>query len=138
MNSTTLQSLLPDEMKAQLSSRVEPNHTPIWEHWEDFTIRYLRTGKSEGTVKNVRDAIKFILNHSQLVSIEDFNDQRNLEDALYEIMRSRHFSHSTFNTYIKNLKTYFIWLKRQEFIAVNNLKNIPKYRETPKNNPPST
>ncbi|MFA5792825.1 MAG: site-specific integrase [Candidatus Gracilibacteria bacterium] len=135
MNSPTLQSLVPEEMKAQLSARLQPSHTPIWAHWEDFAIRYLRTGKSEGTVRNVRDAIKFILNHSQLVSIEDFNDQRKLEDVLYEIMQSRHFSHSTFNTYIKNLKTYFIWLKRQELIAVNNLKNIPKYRETPKKQP---
>lgn len=114
-----------------LSKKAPHGQTPIWHYWEEFVERYLRTGKSEGTVKNVRDAITFVLRHTHLISIEEFNDQRLLGDALYKAMQERQFSHSTYNAYVKNLKTYFIWLERNGYVKEINIRKIERYTETP-------
>lgn len=129
MNIETLKNLLADDELNPLMAEVKEGHTPISLHWPEFVEKYLRTGKSEDTVKSVRDAIRMFLRRTTLRSVEDFNSSNILEDALYELKEEYQLSYSTMNTYLKNLKTYFIWLERRGLIEKNNLGKVQKGSE---------
>ncbi|MFC1656083.1 tyrosine-type recombinase/integrase [Patescibacteria group bacterium] len=103
--------------------------TSLWTHWDEFVMKYLRTGRSNVTVKNVRDALKFITSNCGITTIEHCNNQRLLEDALFEMKKERHWSNVTYNAYLKNLNTYFMWLEKQGYITENNLKKVSRCKE---------
>ncbi|MCD6434806.1 MAG: site-specific integrase [Clostridiales bacterium] len=111
------------------NNAVYKEKTSLWNYWDEFKTKYLRTGRSEVTVSNVFDALKFISNNCGIITIEDCNNQQLLEDALFEIKEKRHFSNVTYNSYLKNLNTYFIWLEKQGYIASNNLKKVARCKE---------
>jgi site-specific recombinase XerD len=129
MNTETLKILLPPEELDLLMVELKPNHTPISAHWVEFVEKYLRTGKSEDTVKSVRDAIRMFLRTTTLRSIEEFNSAKILEDTLYELKDHRGLTFTTMNTYLKNLKTYFLWMERMDYIPSNNLGKVSKGTE---------
>lgn len=90
-------------------------------------------GKSQKTVKNVRDTLRLIINSSNLLTIEDINSPRLLKDALKKIANERNWKASTFNTCRKNLNTYFLWLEAYEYIEESKIKKVRKDKETAKN-----
>ncbi|MFC1647785.1 tyrosine-type recombinase/integrase [Patescibacteria group bacterium] len=103
--------------------------TPLLHYWEEFIMKYLRTGRSEVTVRHVLDSIKFIINHCRLNTIEDCNNPQLLEDKLFEVKDERHLSNVTYNSYLKNLNTYFLWLEKQGYIEKNNLRKVARCKE---------
>ena len=103
--------------------------TPLWKHWDEFQIKYLRTGKSEATISNVRDVLRFIIRNTKILTIEDCNNSRLLEDKLFEIKGLRNHSNTTYNSILKNLTTYFIWLEKQEYIEKNNIRKVLRCKE---------
>lgn len=109
-----------------LPSLAQKNETPLMQYWEEFQIKYLRTGKSEVTVRHVLDAIKFIGKHLNISTIEDCNNARLLEDSLFEVKEKRNMSNTTYNSYLKNLNTYFIWLEKQDYIESNNIRKVSR------------
>ncbi|MBD3330820.1 tyrosine-type recombinase/integrase [Candidatus Peregrinibacteria bacterium] len=128
--SNKLWKLLPDSEIKSFKSKVPPNQKPLWFYWNEFVHKYLRTGKSEITVSNVRDALRFIIRNVSLYSIEQVNDHRTLEDFLHKVKDKRGLNPTTFNTYLKNLNTFFIWLHRQDYIADNNILKVQKCKQT--------
>ncbi|MBT6069322.1 site-specific integrase [Candidatus Peregrinibacteria bacterium] len=106
--------------------------TPLLEHFEEFKEKYLRSGKSEVTVRSVKDALKFIVRNTVIKTIEDCNDSILLEDTLYEMKDERNWSGVTLNSYLKNLNTYFIWLKKRKYIKENDLGSIQRCTEEQK------
>lgn len=125
----TLSMILPKEELNGFALEVQPGQTPLWEYWTEFIPRYLRTGKSSETVNSVRDTLRILLRHTPLRSIEQFNDPAIFEDVLYELRDKRKITNSTMNTYLKNIKTYFIWLHKRGLIKENNLGRICKGTE---------
>lgn len=105
------------------------NKRPLLHYWDEFKHKYLRTDRSEVTVRNAFDALKFISSNCGITTIEDCNNQQLLENALFEIKEKRHFSNVTYNSYLKNLNTYFIWLEKQGYIESNNLKKVSRCKE---------
>lgn len=75
-------------------------------------------------VRNVRDALKFVIMCLDLFTIEKVNDPKVLENALFAYKKSKGISGVTYNSYLKNLNTYFIWLEKHEYITVNKLKKV--------------
>lgn len=103
--------------------------TPLWQYWEEFVEKYLRTGKSEVTVARVRDALRFATVQLHITTVEDMNTPRLVENALFAYKDKKHISNTTFNTYLKNFNTYFIWLYKHEYIAVNNIPKVDRCKE---------
>jgi len=132
-----LRFLPPDEI-ASLEQDVPDGETPLWAYWEDYVIKTIALGKSPVTIQSVRDAAKFIVRHSGLVSIEQINTANALDRALLGLQVQRGQKPSTRNNYIKNINTYFIWLFKNHLIEKNNLTRIEKGRECPVEIPPLT
>lgn len=125
----TLKAILPEEELAEKALEVPEGELPVWFYWEEFVVKYLRTGRSIHTVRSVRDVLRLLLRNSSLRSIEQFSKHTRVEDILHELKAQRGVSDTTLNSYLKNLKTYFIWLERQEYITENKLKKIMKCSE---------
>jgi site-specific recombinase XerD len=130
-NTTTLRKLLPNEDLEELQGLVSASETPIWKYWEEFIEKYLRTGKSPVTVRNVRDALRFVIRELSIYTIEDLNKRNYFEDALFEARDSRGFKNTTFNSYRKNVNTYMLWLSRRAYIGENNVGKMEKCKEVP-------
>lgn len=56
--SPSLLELLPLEFINELLPKIPSHQTPLWMYWREFVEKYLRTGKSEVTVKNVKDVLR--------------------------------------------------------------------------------
>ncbi len=108
---------------------VPRNETVIWKYWKEFVHKYLRTGRSEVTVRNVLDALLFIIRVCNIVTIEKCNSPKILEDTLFSIKEKRNLRSSTYNSYIKNLNTYFRWLAKQEYIQENKINKVACCKE---------
>lgn len=106
--------------------------TPLDQHFEEFKEKYLRSGKSEMTIRSVKSTLKFMVTNTPIKTIEDCNNPNLLEDTLYEVKDKSHWSGVTMNSYLKNLKTYFIWLEKRGYIEQNNLWKVQKCKEEEK------
>jgi site-specific recombinase XerD len=124
---TLLRLLKPEEL--ELIPPIPTGQTPLWEHWEEFVEKYLRTGKSPSTVQNAKDSMKILILHLKVFTIEDCMDFRKIENLLHEYKEKRNIKATTFNSYRKGFNTYFIWLERYEYIPRNPIKKIPKCAE---------
>ena len=122
----TLLQLIPEEEIFEYSKLLKEGEVAIWTHWVEFVRKYLRIGRSIATIKNVRDTLRFIIRRLKIVSIDVCNSPFEFEDALYTEQAISHFSNTTFNTYLKNLATYLIWLEKREIIKENRLGKIDK------------
>lgn len=124
-----LKQLLPIEELTRLELGIQNGETPLWRHWEEFVTKHLRTGKSEVTVLNVRDSLRFIIQNLNIHTIEQCNNPRLLEESLFASKEKRGFSNTTFNSRLKNLNTYFIWLEKMEYISENKIKKVSRCKE---------
>ncbi len=124
-----LSQFLPRNEEIRYRARIIETETALWEYWGEFVYKYLRTGRSKVTVSNAKDALLFVVRNCNILTIQKCNNAKLLEDALFETKESRGSTDSTFNSYLKNLKTYFIWLEKQEYIQENNLKKVSKCKE---------
>lgn len=123
------QPLLNKEELSSLSFRVGVGSTPLWLYWLEFVKHYLREGKSEVTVLNVRDTLKFVIRNLKILTIEGCNNPVILREALFRIKDERNWSNVTFNNCRKNLNTYFLWLECMDYIDENKIKKIRKCKE---------
>lgn len=103
--------------------------TPIWQHWERFCHVWAKSRKSTSTVRNVRDAIRTFALYGGLTTIESWNDPENVFDVMHRLEEERRWSESTFNSYRKNVNTYFLYLKRRRIVPESPLSRIEKMRE---------
>lgn len=126
MEFNTLIQLFPEDEWQTYRTLVSKGHTPLWKYWEEFTTRHLELGRSERTLENVRDTLRFVIRHLEIYSIEDCNNQNIFEDKLLSIKKKRGHSGTTYNTILKNVKTYFIWLYKREYIQENKLNKAQK------------
>lgn len=121
-----LEVLLPQEEIEKFSKTIPEKERPIWKYWPEFVEKYLRTGKSQVTVKNVRDGLRFAIRQLKLLTIEQLNTPRLVEDALFDYKNKHKIKNNTYNTYRKNFNTYFIWLEKMEYIQINKIGKIEK------------
>lgn len=124
-----LKKLFETPLLEEFSKHVNSGETPLWQYWPEFVEKYLRTGKSAVTVERVRDLLRFVIKTLNLYSIEQINTPKILEETLFTYKNSTHISNTTYNTYLKNLNTYFIWLYKHEYITTNNITKIDRCKE---------
>lgn len=124
-----LVELIPNNLIDELSLKIPHNQRPIWQYWLEFVEKYLRTGKSEITVKGVKDGLKFAIRRLNILSIEDLNDPRIIEEALFTYKEANHIKNSTFNSYRKNFNTYCIWLEKMQYIKENLISKVEKCKQ---------
>lgn len=122
-------ALLSPEQRKSLQAGIPPGQTSLWEYWDIFQERYLEYGRSSVTVRNVRDALSFAMLRLGLLSLEQVNDSVALENALFAYKKSNSISNITYNTYLKNLNTYFMWLQKHRYISENNMPNVGRCKE---------
>lgn len=121
--------LLPVEEQQIVSLSLKSGQTPLWQHWEEFVEHYLREGKSEVTVGNVRDVLRYVTRNLNLLTVEQCNTPSILREALFKAKSERNWSNVTFNSYVKNLNTYFLWLLDMEYINENKIMKVRKCKE---------
>lgn len=131
-----LLNILSDDEKDRFSELVAPEEMPLWRFWDEFITKSLILGKSPVTLKGTRDALKFLIRHTGIASIEEMNRPGILDEQLFRLQAERRFGLNTRKTYIKNLNTYFIWLYRNHRIRENNVGRIERGRERQKEIPP--
>lgn len=119
--------MFPKQVTTELESIL--NGTPLWFYWKDFVSDYLAHGRSEVTVSKVREVLKIVVKILNILTIEDCNNRKLLKEKLFEAQRQRKWSNTTHNTYIKNINTYFIWLKEEGYIDENNVGTLRKSKE---------
>lgn len=127
--SDTLKTLLPEEELKDLASKISTNDTPLWKHWVAFVECRERFGRSTSTLKSVRSTLKKVIREKEIYSLNDLNNKRRVQEALLELKDIRGFDGSTYNTYLKNIKTYLIWLEKEGFISNVNLRNVQRFPE---------
>lgn len=111
------------------------NLTSIRFYWDDFVDASLEKGRSPETMKNVNDALNVLERHLGITTIEECNDPASLDTKLIAFKKSRGFSRTTFNSYLKNVNTYFIWLKSRRHINENFVSGISRAAEEQKEQP---
>ncbi|MFN7160912.1 MAG: tyrosine-type recombinase/integrase [Candidatus Gracilibacteria bacterium] len=126
MKLNTLIQLFPQDEWDKYHVMVTQGQTPLWKYWEEYVTRQLDLGGSMQTLQNVRSTMQFIVRHMNIYSIEECNNQNTFEDRLIDVKKERRHSGSTTNTILKNIKTYFIWLRRREYILENKLDLVQK------------
>lgn len=123
--------LLPDSECVIYLSRIPPGERPFTQYWPEFCEKYLRTGKSEVTVRGVKDALKFAIRQLDILTIEQLNSPRLVEEALFAYKAKTNIKDTTFNSYRKNFITFCIWLRKMQYINENNMKLVDKCKEVP-------
>jgi site-specific recombinase XerD len=118
----------PNEI-VNLAVNQNPEGTPLFHYWKEFERHYLREGKSEETIRNVRDVLRFISSKLGIDTIEACNTPKILREALFNAKEERNWTYVTFNSYVKNIKTYFIWLEAMEYVEQNKIRKIRKCKE---------
>ncbi|MBI5753670.1 hypothetical protein HZA40_00820 [Candidatus Peregrinibacteria bacterium] len=129
-----LKQLFETPRLEEFNKLVNPGETPLWQYWPEFVEKYLRTGKSAVTVARIRDLLRFVVKTLDLYSIEQINTPRIIEEKLFAYKNSTSISNTTYNTYLKNLNTYFLWLYKHEYITNNNITKIDRCKEISTNN----
>lgn len=121
-----LLEFLPKEELEVHEKELPPNDTPLWLYWPEFVEKYLRTGKSEVTVKGVRDGLRYAVRQLKIYSIQQLNNPRLVEEALFQYQARHHIKNNTYNSYRKNFNTYCLWLEKMEYIEKNNIMKVDK------------
>lgn len=109
--------------------------THLWKYWDEFISISLENWKSRKFLSWVYDILRTIIKHTNLNTIECFNDIRFLCDELSKIRETRNWTPVTYNTYRKNLNSYFLHLERMKYINDNPIKRILKSKEADKSQP---
>lgn len=125
-NPSMLAVLLHPHEIEELTQFIPVGEKPLWHYWPEFVQKYLRTGKSEVTVKGVRDGLRFAIRRLKIYTIEQLNRPSSVEDALFEYKEANHIKNNTFNSYRKNFNTFCIWLEKRGYIEKNNIGKIDK------------
>lgn len=125
-NLRPLTALFPSSELQKLQALVPEGHTPIWKHWEEFVIQHCRLGKSLATIRSVRSGIRVLVRRGEVYSIELANDPKSMTQITLDLQDQYSLRGNTRNTYLKNLNTYFIWLEKNEYIAENKVRKVPK------------
>lgn len=103
--------------------------TPLLHYWDEFVKHFRREGKSDVTIKHVKGALEFIIKHCKIFTIQQCNNHHLLREALFEQKDIRNWKNITFNTYVKNINTYFIWLEDMDYVEQNKIRKIRKCKE---------
>ena len=130
--------LLPEAEVESILLRVRPWEIPLWKNWNEFVDISLSFWKSEVTLKSVQSSMRFFLRHTDLISIESWHDTLWASKILAEEIKKRSWSPVTLNSHRKCINTYFIFLKRFNFIEKNPIMNLIKIPEKSKNMPTLT
>ena len=127
--------LLPKENLEELMKRIPEWETPLWLYWDDYVEISIGHNKSESTILNVQSILRFLLRHTDRITIESWRDPLESNRFFLTLKQERGLSNSTMNSYSKNLRSYFTFLFEMEKIPKNYLQNIKKSKEENKNNP---
>lgn len=127
--------ILPDDELIQISEKIPQHETPLWKYWGEFIEISLSFWKSPITLQWVQSTFRFILRHTDLLTIECWQNTLQASLALSTIKKERGWSNVTMNSHRKTLNTYFLFLKRFQFIEENPIMAIPTSSETSKNMP---
>lgn len=75
------------------------------------------------------------LTHSDLVSIESWQNGAAVQDSFLRMKQNRKWSNVTYNSYRKALMSYFQALEDADIVAKNPIRKIRKCPEAPKDQP---
>lgn len=131
----SLNCILPEEELNKIAEKIPPYETPLWKYWEEFIALSLDFWKSPITLQWVHGTMRFILRHSDLLSIESWQDTLKASKTLSNLRKDRGWSNVTLNSHRKCMNTYFLFLKRFKFIDENPIMAIIKMPEPTKNMP---
>ena len=127
-NFAPLYAFLPEKEQEQYAQNLPQGHTFIWRYWIDYIVRQKTFERSPTTTRSVRDALRMLVRETGLVSIEEINDRDKIQTALLKIKEKRNFSPSTYNSYLKNIKSYLIFLKKKGIIQEVQLNGVEKFK----------
>ncbi|EKE26537.1 MAG: hypothetical protein ACD_4C00249G0002 [uncultured bacterium (gcode 4)] len=127
-------SLLNKEEENLLNSKISDNETPLWIHWPEYANTYKDLWRSNVTIKRVYDCVRFFIKNTELNTIESWSFRPyNLQTRLSEISNERQWQNSTFNTYIKNMKSYLNFLEKMQLIEKSVIWDLYRKGEKPIN-----
>lgn len=126
MKKEVLLQIFPEDELALYNSMIPPGKTALWKYWEEFIEMRIRVHRSHESLKNTRDAIRYIVRHAETYTLEEFDNPGEITTRLLNMKDKRGICSNTYNTYLKNLKSYFIYLVRQEIIPENKLDKVEK------------
>lgn len=75
------------------------------------------------------------LDHSDLVSLESWEDGAKVQDTFLRMKAARNWSNVTYNSYRKSLLSYFQALADADLVPRNPLRKVRKCPEAPKDQP---
>ncbi|MDD2566030.1 MAG: site-specific integrase [Candidatus Gracilibacteria bacterium] len=130
-----LYELFSEGEELNIMSLIPEHQTPLWKYWKEFIMMSLENKKSQIFLSGVYDMIKAIIRHTGLKTIESFSDIPYLFDELIKLKHNKNWSSVTYNTYRKNLNSYFLHLERMKIINDNPIKRIQKAKEADKSQP---
>ncbi len=122
-----LAAFLPEEELIEAAKTVPEGDTPLWLHWIEYVQRQQTFNRSPGTTRSVRDALRIVVRRFKFTSIESCNNKNNIENALVKLRADRGLATNTYNSYLKNIKSYLIFLKRRGVIETIELDNVEKF-----------
>jgi len=122
-------ALFNEEELKKLSLKVPTSERPLWLYYAEFVEKHNRTGKSEVTIKGVKDGLRFAARRLGILTIEQLNNPRLVEDALFKYKETEHIKNSTYNSYRKTFNTFCIWLEKMEYISENRIKKVAKCKQ---------
>lgn len=126
-------SLLNEEEEELLKLNISDNETPLWAHWFKYINTYKNLWRSNVTIKRVYDCLRFFIKNTELKTIESWSGETyKLQTRLSEISDERRWQNSTFNTYIKNMKSYFNFLEKMQLVKKSVVCDLYRKGEKPK------
>lgn len=127
-NEATLRVLVPDQAELEkFKSLVPEGHTPLWQYWEEFADYHIILNRSLYTLRNIRSALQFCMRHMDIYSIESLNRTKEFQKILFSLKKEKGMGESNLNSYLKNIKPYLKWLKKEGVIEQNALSEVDRF-----------
>ncbi len=105
--------------------------TPVWAYWKDFVEDRRFSGFSDETIRSTYDALRTIMKRTGLCTLEQINHAKHFRAILRSQSEQYHWSHQTFNDYVRKIRYYFDWLETEDYINESRLRKIAKHRTQP-------
>jgi len=123
----SLKTFLPKEELQTYLQLVPSGQTPLWKFWPDYVSRQITFEKSSATTRSVRDALRMIVRDCFICTLEKCNNRDIIENALLDLKEERGFGPTTYNSYLKNIKSYLIFLRKKKIIQKVDLDGVEKF-----------
>lgn len=126
-----LKMLLSETEIKEIGLTPPEDQIPLWEHWADYVEERRHKGRSDDTIRGIRDTLRALIKRTELCTVEQINDALAFSKVIRQLSENYNWKPRTAKDTIRKIRYYFEWLQKWEIIEKVNLKKLEDYQIKP-------